>query len=61
MKKQISKKWKRKTSKPPRTKRYCMACEKITEFTYNQRRLHSECIECGGTWARRPNEKDKDK
>ena len=37
-----------KMSFPPKTKRYCLACEKMTNFKYNRNKLHSECLECGG-------------
>jgi Zn ribbon nucleic-acid-binding protein len=39
--------------KPPNTHRYCLACEKKTQFAYNRNIGHSECVECGGRFALR--------
>lgn len=33
---------------PPKTIRYCLNCEKTTEFKYNKTIGHSRCIECDG-------------
>jgi len=38
---------------PPKTKRYCLSCEKITEWEFNGGRGHSDCTECGGKWSRK--------
>ena len=36
---------------PPTSIRYCHGCEKNTTFRYNPKITHSQCIECGFTFA----------
>lgn len=40
--------------KPPKTRRYCLVCDKTTEFEYMKALGHSECVECGGRFAINP-------
>jgi len=39
--------------KPPKTKRFCINCEKETKFEYNRNIGHSECCECGFRFAKK--------
>jgi len=49
----------KKKKHPPKSERYCLCCEDMTEFKYNNMVGHSECKECGGRSSKRfdPNEK----
>lgn len=42
----------RKLIRPPTTRRFCMRCKMVTEFEFNHRRGHSDCIECGFFYIR---------
>lgn len=35
-------------------KLYCIDCRKITSYQYNLALGHSECLECGNTFKKRP-------
>lgn len=43
----------KKQPHPPRTKRYCVNCERMTFFKYNPNVTHSECLRCGGRYSLR--------
>jgi hypothetical protein len=43
---------------PPGTRRFCVACNKVTEWHFNRRRFHSDCSECGG-WICNPAYKEE--
>ena len=32
---------------PPKTRRWCVNCKKMTKWKYNPHVFHSECTECG--------------
>lgn len=40
-----------RTMTPPITRRYCLTCNEITHFKYNQAIGHSECTKCYNRWA----------
>lgn len=42
---------KKKKTLPPITERYCLSCEKKTEWQYNKIVGHSRCTECGGAYS----------
>jgi hypothetical protein len=37
---------------PPKTRRYCLCCEKERLFEYERAIGHSCCTECGGRYSR---------
>lgn len=39
---------------PPQSNRYCLACEKVTIWTYNRGVCHSRCSKCGGMLSKKP-------
>lgn len=41
----------------PRSRRFCIDCNEITTFEYNQKTFHSHCRQCKGTQALNPNNK----
>ena len=41
-----------KTGPPPSTKRFCVQCNKVAQFTYNRTIGHSECQYCGGRYGK---------
>ena len=41
-------------TKPPKTKRFCVACERITLWAYNRNVGHSQCCTCGGQYGTDP-------
>jgi hypothetical protein len=43
---------------PPGTRRFCVACNKVTVWHFNRRRFHSDCSECGG-WICNPAYKEE--
>jgi len=44
--------WGNTKKKVPKTRRYCLVCEKITTFEYNPRIGHSRCVNCCGWLCR---------
>jgi len=40
---------------PPKSKRFCVMCEKETLWAYNRNIGHSSCNECGGHYGTDPN------
>lgn len=36
---------------PPTTKRFCLGCQKLTDWQYNKVVGHSRCMECGGMFS----------
>jgi len=49
----------KKLRRPPKTKRYCLVCKKMTTWKYSPYRLHSNCLECGGSYSRESKEVKK--
>lgn len=50
-----------KRSKPPKSRRYCLACQKRTSFRYDKIVGHSRCCECGGALSKRFTPKEVEK
>ena len=39
---------------PPKTERFCVACERVTKWSYNRNISHSQCCKCGGQYGTDP-------
>jgi len=47
MGKQTSKRWRKRSKKPPKSQRFCLYCKRTTVWAYCPTRGHSVCTECG--------------
>jgi len=43
-----------KVSRPPKTTRFCVICNKRTKWKYNPITGHSECSKCGSRFTQNP-------
>ena len=46
---------------PPKTRRYCVVCNRMTDFIYNRTIGHSDCKECGARFGKKEDPKLKPK
>lgn len=42
----------KRAPEPPKTRRFCMSCEKERLFEFERAIGHSSCTECGGRYSR---------